>query len=456
MRPRAYSNVDDGGSSPGPASLRAQGTYDVLRSLGTGGTGDLLLAVRHGQNGFRKLCVVKQLRRTLAMDAGFRDMFLREGRLAARMNHPNIVSTYDVGDHEGALYVAMEYLEGQTLKALLAAMQQSAYEADPLLWVRVVSDVLAGLHYAHELLAFDGQPMGVVHRDVGPHNVFITYEGRVVLLDFGSGKLCAEASRVDRGAVIDRLDYMAPELRAGLAGDRRADVFSAGVVLRELVGPKRDPRVASIIARATAHDPNDRYATAAGMREALEQYCDEAGRMLRRDALASLASVLFDDDRRRAQEDVRTRLARLDSSPDASGTHEARDAERAPIPAESHPKPRLELLEEEVARASTPQASMSVAVLSSSDIVSSEPGSGVTLSSLDAILEPSSGVVVDEAAVSIPAGPETASGSLPGEDVISVPAGPETASGSLPDLDEEPGQRETPLVPDAGPANDAG
>src|SRR5262249_33393736 len=161
------------------------GRYQVFATLGRGGMADVYLAVSRGPMGFNKLVVVKRLRNNLAEEASFLNMFLDEARLAARLSHPNVVHTYEVGEHEGQYFIAMEYLDGQSLHSVLRSLAKSGDALSPSFCARIVADALAGLHHAHELRDYDGSPLNIIHRDVSPHNVFVTYEGQVKLVDFG-------------------------------------------------------------------------------------------------------------------------------------------------------------------------------------------------------------------------------------------------------------------------------
>jgi serine/threonine protein kinase len=214
------------------------GKYRPIAILGRGGMATVYLATASGPGGFTKLVVIKELKPELAEEADFRSMFLEEARLAARLNHPNIVQTFEVVDDENVQFIVMEYLEGQSLRGLrgkVGALGDAMVAGQ----ARIVADMLAGLHAAHELTDFDGQPLRVVHRDVSPHNVFVTYDGEVKLVDFGIAKAVDSSARTSTGAVKGKLAYMPPEQAFGLGVDRRADVFAAGVVLWEAATGKR-------------------------------------------------------------------------------------------------------------------------------------------------------------------------------------------------------------------------
>ena len=238
--------------SGAPASL---GKYAPFARLGQGGMADVFLAVARGPVGFNKLTVVKRLRNP--DDKERLDMFLDEARLSARLGHPNIVNTYEVGEAKGQYFIAMEYLEGQPLQAILSKATSREKPLDEVVAAFVAMQSLKGLHYAHELADYDGTPLHVVHRDVSPHNLFVTYQGEVKLLDFGIAKATMNVSRTETGVLKGKARYMAPEQISERNVDRRADVFALGIVLWEMLAGKGLFRgdVASIVSRMTTDDP---------------------------------------------------------------------------------------------------------------------------------------------------------------------------------------------------------
>lgn len=274
------------------------GKYSLVAEIARGGMGIVYLAQAIGRHGFKKLVVVKQLKPELAEDEKFREMFLDEARLAARLNHRNIVQTLEVDEEDERYFFVMEYLEGRTLHHVSRLKGDKALAPPALL--RIICDVLAGLHYAHELSDYDGKSLGVVHRDVSPRNVFLTYDGQVKLLDFGVAKAAGRDQQTEAGELKGRVPYMAPEHVSERAVDRRADIFSAGVLVREALTGTRvweghneieilkhllqktipplppDPNISeearAIIAKAMAPERADRYRTAHEMRCALEAY----------------------------------------------------------------------------------------------------------------------------------------------------------------------------------------
>lgn len=279
------------------------GKYRPIAELGRGGMAVVYLAAAKGPRGFLKLVVVKELKEELAGDADFTGMFVDEARIAARLNHPNIVQTYEVVEEEGdTFFLIMEYLEGQAFSAVrtrLAKLGELTRDHQ----IRVIVDMLEGLHYAHELTDYEGKPMNMVHRDVSPHNVFVTYTGEVKLVDFGIAKASDSSSQTKTGVIKGKISYMAPEQAFAMKVDRRADIFSAGVILWEAVTSKRlwkgmpdaaiihhlstgaIPKVTDIIPdlpanlvticeKALAPNPEHRYATALEMKRDLDVYLD--------------------------------------------------------------------------------------------------------------------------------------------------------------------------------------
>lgn len=261
--------------------------------------GVVYLAQATGPHNFKKLVVVKQLKPELAEDEKFRSMFLDEARLAARLNHRNIVQTIEVDQDGDRYFFVMEFLDGRTLHSAGRLKGDKALQTPTILWI--ICDILAGLHYAHELTDFDGRPLGVVHRDVSPRNVFLTYDGQVKLLDFGVAKVTGRDQETEVGVLKGRVPYMAPEhVSSDKQVDRRADIFSVGVLLREALTGRRvwegsseieilskliqrqipplpadcdvSEEARAIITKAMAFDRDERYRTAQEMRSDLERY----------------------------------------------------------------------------------------------------------------------------------------------------------------------------------------
>lgn len=335
----------DGSRIPGSAGGNTLGKYRLIAELGSGGMADVYLAVVHGPAGFNKLVVLKQIRTQLAEDPEFLGMFLDEARLAARLSHPNVVQTNEVG-HDGRRYfMAMEYLDGQPLNRVLHRLGRTG--GLPLgLHLRVLSETLAGLHHAHELRDYDGTPLEVVHRDMSPHNVFVTYDGQVKIVDFGIAKAMNSSSETRAGVIKGKVAYMAPEQVRGDRVDRRADVFSVGVMLWEAAAGRRlwkgltdvavlarvtandVPQLRSvkpdvpreleeIVTRAMAHRREDRYPSAAALQAALETLLERfGGRTAVRD-LGPMISAQFEEDRAKIRSIIEMQLRSAKSLPTA-------------------------------------------------------------------------------------------------------------------------------------------
>jgi eukaryotic-like serine/threonine-protein kinase len=311
-----------------PQTVNRLGPYQLLAKIGEGGISTVHLGIMEGPAGFSKLAAVKELHHDLNASNKMRALFIHEMRLAARLAHPNVVHTYGANEDSGRLYLAMEYLDGQPWSRIRRMLQ--ARGTLPIdLHLKVIAEVLAGLHYAHELREYDGSPLQVVHCDVSPQNVLVTYEGLVKVVDFGVARAVFRGDTASE-AVGGKLAYIAPEQLRGAEFDRRADVFAVGVMLWEALTGRRfaqtkdgvetrrrresgmEPRMAAIAPaaaspvvkicdRALALDPADRFATAAEFREALLEYLEEDMRDVDRLRLDVLVSDAFKEDRARIQ-----------------------------------------------------------------------------------------------------------------------------------------------------------
>jgi serine/threonine protein kinase len=266
----------------------AQTFYQAITSLGRGGMGEVYLAALPGPPGLNQLAVIKRVWPELADDPEFVAMFLDEAQLALRLRHPNIVQTFDVGEEvsegldghlEGGRYfIAMEYLAGQSLALVLDRLRGSP-SFGLSMRLQVLMDVLRALEYAHGLYGSNGEALGIVHRDVSPHNVVITYDGVVKLMDFGVAKSVLATHQTGPGVVKGRFAYGAPEQLRGLNVDARADLFSVGVMLRELITERRmfQGRTGTQIVNAlTGGEPLPPLPHNPAVPEALRRICDRA------------------------------------------------------------------------------------------------------------------------------------------------------------------------------------
>ncbi len=214
----------------------ACGRYQLIKKLATGGMGQVFLASLGGAGGFEKRVALKRLLPHLVDDERFVAMFLNEARIAARLSHPNICNVYEVGQGGGTYYIAMEYLEGVTCSQLL---RQANGPLPPGLAIGILKQASEGLHGAHELCDEEGLSLGVIHRDVTPSNIFVCKSGVVKILDFGVAKARDTLVKTQAGTLKGKFGYMSPEHLKAIELDRRADIFSLGIVAYELLTGKR-------------------------------------------------------------------------------------------------------------------------------------------------------------------------------------------------------------------------
>ncbi|MFS8068548.1 MAG: serine/threonine-protein kinase, partial [Byssovorax sp.] len=279
---------------------RVVGRYALLGELASGGMATVHYGRLLGPVGFSRTVAIKRLHPQFAKDPEFVAMFLDEARLAARIQHPNVVSTLDVVALEGELLLVLEYVHGEALSQLLRAARR-AQQAPPLRIVAAVaSGILHGLHAAHEAKSERGEPLGIVHRDMSPQNVLVGADGTARVLDFGVAKAAGRVASSREGQLKGKLAYMSPEqVHTGVV-DRRTDVYAASIVLWEVLAGRRlfdgdnegllfsqvssgtttrpgelvpdlPPELEAIVMRGLAREPSDRYATAWDMAVALEE-----------------------------------------------------------------------------------------------------------------------------------------------------------------------------------------
>jgi len=281
------------------------GRYQLLKRIAKGGMGELYLARQAGMEGFEKLLVIKRILSHLAEDEEFVHMFLDEARIAARLNHPNIAQIFDLGQEGTFFYIAMEYAHGEDLRR----MQRHAKSLDRRIPVplacRIAADAAAGLDFAHRKADEQGQPLHIVHRDVAPHNILVTFDGGVKLIDFGIARARGRLTHTQAGGLKGHFEYMSPEQAAAEEVDRRSDLFSLGVVLHEALtgarlfkreseaatlvavsmcevpppsslNPDVPPELDAIVLKALARDAGDRFGDAGSFRLAIEDWLVQA------------------------------------------------------------------------------------------------------------------------------------------------------------------------------------
>ena len=321
------------GVEPLPGDGRPIGRYEPIRRLAVGGMAEIYLArlLGVGIEGFEKLVVLKRILPQHALDPELLRMFLDEARLSATLTHPHITEVYDVGADGDAPFFAMEYVHGANLRELMRAHARATGEAVAPLElahaIEIVAAAAAGLHYAHDRLGPGGEPFGIVHRDVSPSNVLVSYDGAVKVSDFGIAKWALQRTRTQEGTLKGKFAYMSPEQCRGRAVDRRSDVFALGTILYELTtgaapftgdsdleilnriatgvaAPPAWPEekgvyptaLSDIVMRALAPDPDHRFPTMQALQVALETFAREASIPVSTVALGGLMQRLFADE----------------------------------------------------------------------------------------------------------------------------------------------------------------
>jgi serine/threonine protein kinase len=254
--------------------VRVIGRYALHDEIAAGGMATVHFGRLLGQAGFSRTVAIKRLHAQFAKDPDFVSMFMDEARLAARIHHPNVVSTLDVVARDGELFLVMEYIPGEALSKLARYVGQRAERIDPRIAVAIVAGFLHGLHAAHEARNERGEPLEIVHRDVSPQNVLVGTDGVARVVDFGVAKAVGRVHTTREGQLKGKLAYMAPEQIHGIDVTRRTDVYAASIVLWELLVGKRlfarENEAAVIVAALTA-DPPAPGTLVSGLPEALDR-----------------------------------------------------------------------------------------------------------------------------------------------------------------------------------------
>ena len=275
--------------------------FKILRLLAMGGMAEILLARRRRPAHPERLVVIKRLHRLLASDPAYVQMFLDEARLAITLRHPNVVEVYERGEDHDQHYLVMEHLHGHDLRRVFRQMAIRGVGIRLGQALAIARGICLGLDYTHERTGPDGELLGIVHRDVSPHNVLLTHDGRVKLVDFGIAKTAFQVSRTRTGILKGKVAYMSPEQALGEALDRRSDVFCIGILLWEmttgrllyrrkseletlksviemdaprpsLVNPQYPPELEQIVMKTLARRREDRWQTAGELGDALTEF----------------------------------------------------------------------------------------------------------------------------------------------------------------------------------------
>ncbi len=305
----------------------AYGPYRLIEKIATGGMAEVFKAQRSGVAGFEKVVAVKRILPHLSYNNEFVEMFVAEAKLVAGLHHPNIVAIFDLGKIGSSYYIAMEYVNGVDLRSILRKLRERTLRMPIDLAIHLVSSVAAGLDHAHQSKDDEGRPLKIVHRDVSPQNILISWDGAVKLTDFGIAKAATKASTTEKGALRGKLMYMSPEQASSRPVDHRSDVFALGIVLYELVTDQRPffgstdmslldkvrrgtvappsslhadipAHLEKLVMKALEREPQDRHRDAGAMHHELEQMLQEAKEPVGARDLSRFVRILFDRNER--------------------------------------------------------------------------------------------------------------------------------------------------------------
>ncbi|MEM9192837.1 MAG: serine/threonine-protein kinase [Myxococcota bacterium] len=309
-------------------AITSFGRYQILGRIALGGMAEIFLAREQGEAGTSRSLVIKRVLSHVADDERFQKMFLDEARLAMKLSHPGICHMYEFGQLEGSYFIAMEWVNGVPLGKLIKRAKRHTGGVPPFIAARIIAQTAEALEYAHTAVDDDGTPLGIVHRDVSPQNIMVSFNGSVKLLDFGIAKADSHDTKTSAGQVKGKFAYMSPQQCVGDPIDGRADVFALGVCLYEALtaknlyrrkteyetmraiieGPVPSPRsvhahvpaeLDGICQRALAKDPADRFQTAGEMQQALEEWLAQRQQVVNAAALAEYTGTLFREERER-------------------------------------------------------------------------------------------------------------------------------------------------------------
>ncbi|HUH05818.1 MAG TPA: serine/threonine-protein kinase [Kofleriaceae bacterium] len=312
------------------------GRYELIRRIAVGGMAEIYLARATGIEGFEKLVVLKRILPQFARNGEFVAMFLDEARLSATLQHPNIAQVHDIGQYGDSYFFTMEYIRGEDVRSILKAAIGARKRVPLANALTIITGAAAGLHAAHEKRAIDGTPLEIVHRDVSPSNVLVSYDGAVKLVDFGVAKAAQRQTETAAGTLKGKVSYMSPEQCRGKHVDRRSDVFALGILLYELtlhrrlfkgdseyeimtkivnedVGPpsaimSRYPAALEhILLRSLRREPDERYRSAQDMQLELEEFARSHGLALSAIGLGAYMQEMFIDHMRAEEAAVRRR-----------------------------------------------------------------------------------------------------------------------------------------------------
>lgn len=312
-------------SSPGADFPVSIDRYKCLKKIATGGMAELFLAKQSGLEGFEKVVVLKRILSNLAADEEFVSMFLDEARIAAKLSHPNIVQIYDLGKADDSYYIAMEYVSGRNVQHLIEKEAAAGRKIPVEHTCRIIAGVCDGLYYAHSRKDYDGSPLNIVHRDISPQNILVSFAGGVKVVDFGIAKASTQLAQTRAGVLKGKYAYMSPEQVKGSKIDHRADIFALGLVMYEMLtgtraferdsslktlkaivqekplnptelNPEVPREAVKLLSRALEKNPDRRYRNAQEMQLAIEDFLDKSPKKSNNIRLSKYLYDRFDDE----------------------------------------------------------------------------------------------------------------------------------------------------------------
>jgi serine/threonine protein kinase len=351
------------------------GNYYLFERVNVGGMAEVFKGVSYGVEGFERLFAVKRVLPSISEDQEFIEMFIDEAKIAVQLNHPNIGQIFELGNAENSYFIAMEFVQGKDLRALFDRARKRGERLDVAMACHLIKEVCEALEYAHSKRNERQDALGLVHRDVSPQNILVSYDGDVKLIDFGIAKAAGKASKTQAGILKGKFGYMSPEQVRGRPIDRRSDLFSLGVVLFEMLTLERcfqgesdfstlekvrnvdirrpstlnreiTPELERILLKALSRNPDERYQSASELQDALQKYLYQSGAFFARKDLAQWMKRMFEadllDEQRRMQA---FRAYARENIPEArrasSQLNAVREPDTAPghVPASSTPAP---------------------------------------------------------------------------------------------------------------------
>ena len=339
--------------------IATYGTYELLGRIAFGGMAEIFLARELGAEGTRRMTVIKRVLPHVAEDQTFVEMFRDEARLAMQLNHPHICHVYTFGEAEGTYYLAMEWVNGKPLSKIIKRAREHGGLPIPIA-LRIIAQVAEALDYAHRANGANGEPLGIVHRDVSPQNVMVSYDGVVKLLDFGIAKATSHSTRTEAGVIKGKFAYMSPQQCVGELIDSRADIFALGICLFEALAGRNpfrrktefetmtkivgDPTpdlierredvteaLASVVEKALMKQPERRYQTAGDLQLALEQQLATGGVLVNAARVGDYVKAIFPEDVRDGPS-LDTRIGKAPSVPPSQESGPIDEARRPSPP----------------------------------------------------------------------------------------------------------------------------